>query len=129
MMGHYTGPARSGGQLTGWLFAALPLALFTLFLLTIPGAAEVRVFELPFGVSEELGTRLSFRLDGLSILFGLLITGIGTLIYGYAGHYLAGRRDMGRFWSYLTLFMIAMLGITTAENLMALFIFWELTSI
>ncbi|HUP48791.1 MAG TPA: hydrogen gas-evolving membrane-bound hydrogenase subunit E, partial [Thermoanaerobaculia bacterium] len=47
----------------------------------------------------------------------------------YAGHYLAGRRDMGRFWSYLTLFMIAMLGITTAENLMALFIFWELTSI
>ncbi|HEU4522873.1 MAG TPA: putative monovalent cation/H+ antiporter subunit A, partial [Thermoanaerobaculia bacterium] len=76
-----------------------------------------------------LGMHLSFRLDGLSILFALLITGIGTLIYGYGAHYLAGRRDLPRFWAYLTLFMVAMLGLTLAENLIALFIFWELTSL
>ena len=123
------GSAHGKARFSGWLFAFLPFALFVFFLSMIPGAGAPRIYELPFGSSEELGTRLTFRLDGLSILFGLLITGIGTLIFGYAGHYLADRSDLARFWSYLTLFMLAMLGITTAENLIALFIFWELTSI
>jgi multicomponent Na+:H+ antiporter subunit A len=85
--------------------------------------------ELPFGASAELGIRLSFRFDGLSILFALLITGIGTLVYVYGTTYLADRRDLPRFWAYLTLFMVSMLGLTLSENLIALFVFWELTSI
>ncbi|HUP44067.1 MAG TPA: hydrogen gas-evolving membrane-bound hydrogenase subunit E [Thermoanaerobaculia bacterium] len=112
-----------------WLLPLIPFALFLAFLAAVPGASEPRVIELPLGTSEELGTRLSFRLDGLSILFALLITGIGTLIYAYGTRYLAGRTDLPRFWSYFTLFMISMLGLTLAENLITLFIFWELTSL
>jgi multicomponent Na+:H+ antiporter subunit A len=98
--------------------------------LLVPAAGDgARVVELPFGASDELGIRLSFRLDGLSILFALLITGIGTLVYVYGATYLANRKDLPRFWAYLTLFMVAMLGLTLSENLIALFVFWELTTI
>jgi multicomponent Na+:H+ antiporter subunit A len=111
------------------LVSLIPLALFAATLLFAPAGGGVRILELPFGASEELGIRLSFRLDGLSILFALLITGIGALVYVYGGTYLADRRDLPRFWAYLTLFMVSMLGLTLSENLIALFVFWELTSI
>ena len=108
----------------------IPLGLFVATLLFVPGARHgARIVTLPFAASQELGFRLSFRFDGLSILFALLITGIGTLVYIYGGTYLADRRDLPRFWSYLTVFMLAMLGLTLSENLIALFVFWELTSI
>lgn len=76
-----------------------------------------------------LGISLSFYIDGLSRLFILLITGIGSLIFLFSGHYLAGHRHQRRFFLYLHLFMLAMLGIVTADNLITLFVFWELTSI
>jgi multicomponent Na+:H+ antiporter subunit A len=108
----------------------VPLVLFVAMVLLVPSASDgARVVELPFGASDELGIRLSFRLDGLSMLFALLITGIGTLVYVYGATYLADRKDLPRFWAYLTLFMISMLGLTLSENLILLFVFWELTSI
>jgi multicomponent Na+:H+ antiporter subunit A len=108
----------------------VPLGLFLATLLLVPSAGDgARVVELPFGASAELGIRLSFRFDGLSILFALLITGIGTLVYIYGATYLADRKDLPRFWAYLTLFMVSMLGLTLSENLIVLFVFWELTSI
>jgi multicomponent Na+:H+ antiporter subunit A len=113
----------------GWAMALLPLALLAAFLFAAPQGATPRILELPFGRSDELGVRLTLRLDGLSILFGILITGIGALIFGYAGHYMGGRPGTGRFYLYLTLFMLSMLGVVTAENVIVLFVFWELTSI
>jgi multicomponent Na+:H+ antiporter subunit A len=108
----------------------VPLGLLVAALRFVPAAAHgARVVELPFGASAELGIRLSFRFDGLSVLFALLITGIGTLVYVYGATYLAHRRDLPRFWTYLTLFMVSMLGLTLSENLIVLFVFWELTSI
>ncbi len=76
-----------------------------------------------------LGISLDFKIDGLSMLFGLMITGIGTLIYLYAAEYLKRDENIHRFYCYLTLFMGAMLGVVLSDNLMTLFIFWELTSI
>lgn len=76
-----------------------------------------------------LGVSLDFKLDGLSLLFTLMITGIGTLIYFYAAEYLKRDEGIHRFYSYLTLFMGAMLGVVLADNLITLFVFWELTSI
>jgi multicomponent Na+:H+ antiporter subunit A len=74
------------------------------------------------------GVHLSFYLDGLSLLFALLITGMGALILIYAGDYLKGHPQLGRFYLYLLLFMSAMLGLVLSDNLIALFVFWELTS-
>ena len=78
---------------------------------------------------ERLGLNISFRLDGLSFLFALLILGIGILVILYARYYLAKNDPMGRFFFYLLLFMAAMLGVVLSENLLLLMFFWELTSL
>lgn len=76
-----------------------------------------------------LGLAIGWRLDGLALLFGLLITGIGALIVLYAHFYLAGTDPAGKFYTLLMLFMAAMLGIVLSDNIMLLVVFWELTSI
>ncbi len=76
-----------------------------------------------------LGASADFRLDAFSALFAVLATGIGALIVLYAGGYLKGHPDLGRFMSYLFGFMAAMLGLVVADNLILLFVFWELTGI
>ena len=77
----------------------------------------------------EIGLNLSFRLDGLALIFGLLISGIGTLIFIYAWYYLNRKNSLGKLYSLLMLFMSAMLGIVLSNNLLILLFFWELTSI
>lgn len=77
----------------------------------------------------QLGINLSFRLDALGLLFGLLISGIGTLIYIYAYYYLSPKNSLSKLYQLLMLFMAAMLGISLSNNLIILLVFWELTSI
>ena len=76
-----------------------------------------------------MGLDLSFRLDGLSLLFLLLIIGIGLLVILYARYYLSSQDSMGKFYAYLMLFMSSMVGIVISNNLIQLWMFWELTSI
>ena len=78
---------------------------------------------------ERLGLSISFRLDGLSFLFALLILGIGILVILYARYYLSKNDPMGRFFFFLLLFMAAMLGVVLSENLLLMMFFWELTSL
>jgi multicomponent Na+:H+ antiporter subunit A len=120
---------RVARSATGWLLALLPLSLTIFFLSS--GAAVLERGRLVSGVawSPELGVSMSFALDGLSLLFALLICGIGALVLVYAGGYLAGHPQLGRFYAFLLLFMGAMLGLVLADNLLVLFVFWELTSI
>lgn len=77
----------------------------------------------------QVGIDFSFRLDALGLLFSLLITGIGTLIYIYAYYYLSPKNSLSKLYVLLMLFMAAMLGISLSNNLILLLIFWELTSI
>jgi len=77
----------------------------------------------------QLGIDFSFRLDALGLLFALLISGIGTLIYIYAYFYLGPKNSLNKLYLLLMLFMAAMLGISLSNNLILLLIFWELTSI
>ncbi|QIK38307.1 monovalent cation/H+ antiporter subunit A [Caldichromatium japonicum] len=76
-----------------------------------------------------LGVDLDLRLDGLGLLFALLILAIGLLVILYARYYLPERDDLGRFYAYLLFFMGAMLGIVLSENLILMLVFWELTSL
>lgn len=77
----------------------------------------------------QIGIDFSFRLDALSLIFSLLITGIGTLIYIYAYYYLNPKNSLSKLYALLMLFMAAMLGISLSNNLIILLVFWELTSI
>ena len=94
-------PAVSGGEVLVWEMAWLP----------------------------QQGIDLDFVVDGLSLLFALLITGIGAFIFLFAGEYMRGYPQRGRFTLFLVSFMLAMLGLVLADNLVALFVFWELTTI
>jgi len=107
----------------GAAVAVLPAMLFTAALLVPDGS----VYQLPWLPS--LGVELAFRLDGLSRLFALLITGIGAGVFLYAASYLRDDARRPRFLAILTLFMAAMLGAVLADDLLLLFVFWELTSL
>jgi multicomponent Na+:H+ antiporter subunit A len=70
---------------------------------------------------------LSFYADGLSVLFAVLITSIGALIVIYSSRYFDGHPAAGRFHATLFAFMGSMLGVVLANNMLVLFVFWELT--
>ncbi len=110
-------PVIIAGSLFIWLVQALP---------TIGNGETLRYV---WSWVPSLGVNISFVIDGLSLMFGLLITGIGTLVMLYSAKYLAGHKQQARFSLLLTSFMLAMLGVVMADNLLALFVFWELTTI
>lgn len=142
---------RVTGRYSGWVLALGPAALFVYFASFLPeiSAGETVVLSGfagdPAGGSAVLahtqsvlgsmlsmpglGIQLSFLVDGLSLLFALLIAGIGFFIVSYAGRYLEKSRDLGRFYVVILAFMGSMLGLVLADNLIAMFIFWELTSV
>jgi len=107
----------------------LPLSVFTFLLSEIPGITAGNKILESYTWAEALDVNLSFALDGLSLLFAILITGIGVLIVIYGSSYLSEDKDLPKFYSYLFLFMGAMLGVVVSDNIFALFVFWELTSL
>jgi len=114
---------------SGWLLAILPFGLLLYFASFAPATAAGEVFVFSYDWAPSLGIRLSFLIDGLSIFFALLISGIGALILVYTSGYLHGHAQLGRFYAYILIFMASMLGLVLADNLIALYVFWELTSI
>jgi multicomponent Na+:H+ antiporter subunit A len=74
------------------------------------------------------GVELAFRFDGLSVLFGLMIAGVGALVAVYAAAYMRDAPMTGRFHLTIALFALAMLGLVTADDVITLFVFWEITS-
>lgn len=120
---------RAARGRAGWVIALLPAALCAYFVWQAPAVLAGRPVVLDWPWAPSLGLALSFRLDALGLLFALLISGIGALVAVYAGRYLQGRPDVGRFYLYLLLFMASMLGVVLADNLLGLFVFWELTSV
>ncbi|MBI1209230.1 MAG: DUF4040 domain-containing protein [Azospirillum sp.] len=111
------------------LAAALPAALTGLFVSLVPEVAGGGVLRWSVDWVPSLGVRLSFLVDGLGLVFALLISGIGVVVFVYARAYLDGHPQLVRFFVVLTLFMLAMLGTVLADNLIALFVFWELTTL
>jgi multicomponent Na+:H+ antiporter subunit A len=110
------------------ILSAVQVAAFAYFAIRIP---EITTAEAKFLFIEwipELGLNIEFVLDGLSMVFALLVTGIGALIFLYAKAYMKSYSGTDKFFMYLMLFSAAMLGMVLSANLIMLFIFWELTS-
>lgn len=76
-----------------------------------------------------LGVTLNFRLDGLALMFSLLISVIGFLVVLYTASYFRTHPDRGRLQLLLLAFMLSMLGLVSADNVILLFVFWELTTV
>lgn len=117
------------GQRAGWVLALLPLGLALYFASLLPTVVGGQTVRDSLAWVPSLGVNFSFYLDGLSLLFALLITGIGIFIVIYSGGYLKGHPDLGRFYLVILLFMASMLGLVLADNIVTLFVMWELTSL
>ena len=120
---------RLFGRHSGWALGALPLGLFMYFGSFLPEIQQNGPLVIDYPWVPGLEIRLSFLVDGLSLLFAMLISGIGFFIISYAGRYLESHRDLARFYVLILAFMASMLGLVLSNNLIALFVFWELTSI
>ncbi len=117
------------GNKTAFVLAAIPLTVFIFFLFQYLTNSIVFPIKEVFEWNPYFHLSLSFYLDGLSLLFCLMISGIGTLIYIYAGFYMKNAAYYSRFFMILTLFMGAMLGLVLSDNWLSILIFWEMTSI
>ncbi len=114
----------------GWVLSLLPFGSFLYLASWLPHVATGNVVQQSTTwVSMALfEVNLAFYLDGLSLMFGLIITGIGTFIVLYGSGYLGGDTYLPRFYCAILLFMGSMLGVVLADNLVSIFVFWELTS-
>lgn len=106
-----------------------PVALVALAAAQAPAVWDGATLVERYPWAPGIGLWLSFRLDGLSLLFVLLVSGLGAVVAAYSAGYLKDNPRLGEFWGLLLFFMAAMLGLVLAGNLLVLFGFWELTSI
>ncbi|PNZ30741.1 monovalent cation/H+ antiporter subunit A [Staphylococcus petrasii] len=112
----------------GWFVLPIPVVLFIYFLSLISTTQSGNTVINTLNWMPHIGMNFDLYLDGLSILFSLLITGIGSLVVLYSIGYLSKSEQLGNFYCYLLLFMGAMLGVVLSDNLIILYLFWELTS-
>ncbi|MFT3888162.1 MAG: Na+/H+ antiporter subunit A [Arachnia sp.] len=99
-----------------WLTAQAPLIV----------AGGTYVFEASW--IPHLGVDLTLRMGLVQWVLGMIVTWIGTLVLLYSRWYFQGM-TVGRSAAILTAFAGAMLGLVTADNLVILFVFWELTTV
>lgn len=115
---------------TGWFVLPLPVLLFAYFTQFIRTVSHGNTYEQSFKWIPSLGIDVRLYVDGLSLLFSLLITGIGSLVILYSIYYLSKTKEaLNSFYVYLLLFMGAMLGVVLSDNVIVLYTFWELTSL
>ncbi len=117
------------GHNAAWVLALFPAAIVLHFTRFWPEVAKGEVVTGGYAWIPSFNVSFSWLIDGLSLTFVLLIAGIGMLIVLYSGGYLKGHPQQGRFFSFILMFMGAMLGVVVSDSFLMLFVFWELTSI
>lgn len=117
------------GHRAAWPLALFPAAIFVHFAGFLTEVSDGETVTGGYSWVPAYNVSFSWLIDGLSLTFLLLISGIGTLIVLYSGGYLKGHPHQGRFFSFILMFMGAMLGLVASDSFLMLFVFWELTSI
>ncbi|QSW99711.1 hydrogen gas-evolving membrane-bound hydrogenase subunit E [Haloterrigena alkaliphila] len=112
------------GERTGYAGVAVALASFLLLATQYGTEGAVALEWIP-----SLDVALQFYVDGWGLLFAMLACGIGTLIFLYSPAYMHGESHLPRFYAALLAFMGSIIGVALAADLIAIFLFWELTSL
>ena len=104
----------------------LALALFVEGLMTSPeGATTYKTALYTWMAAGDFSVSIAYRIDQLSLIMTLVVTGVGGLIHVYATGYMAHDRSFWKFFAYLNLFIFMMLNLVLADNLLVLFLGWE----
>nr|WP_234410511.1 Na+/H+ antiporter subunit A [Caldalkalibacillus mannanilyticus] len=115
---------------TGWFVLILPVILFSYLIQQISRVASGDPIKASIPWIPSFDIHYTVYLDGLGLLFSLLITGIGALVVLYSIYYLSKEKEaLNSFYVYLLMFMGAMLGVVLSDNLIVLYVFWEFTSL
>ncbi|WNY29266.1 Na(+)/H(+) antiporter subunit A [Methanimicrococcus stummii] len=113
----------------GWFAAAIAAVCFLLIASMVPSVMNGTNLAGAVSWIPSLSVNLAFYADGLAVLLGLIVSFIGILILSYSNKYLSKDEDLVRYYQYLLIFMGSMFGVAFSDNLIQLFVFWELTSI
>lgn len=115
---------------TGWFVLFIPLLIFIYFFTFIPEISSGNTFTSILSWIPSYNIDFAIYIDGLSLVFALIIAGIGTLVVLYSIYYMSKEREaLHNFYVYLLMFMGAMLGLVFSDNIFVLYVFWEMTSV
>ncbi|WP_082492175.1 Na+/H+ antiporter subunit A [Leifsonia sp. Root4] len=113
-----------------WVIALAPAALFAMTLAQAPGILAGTPVTESVPWIPQLGISLSFRIDALSLLLALIVTGVGALVLAYCARYFSDDEPgLGRFAALLLAFAGVMYGLVTSDDVIVMFVFWEATSV
>ena len=113
----------------GWFVLPVPAVIAAYLFSLIPTVSSDGPIYQTLNLMPRIGMNFDVYIDGLGLLFAILISGIGTLVVLYSIGYLSKSEKLGNFYVYLLIFMTAMLGVVLNDNVLMLYFFWELTSI
>lgn len=114
---------------TGWFAAAALFALGIGSLVWLPGivAGDTFAESLPWIPTVDVG--LSLRLDGIGMVFLLLVLFIGALVMAYSTRYFTPKKKTSDYYVWMLLFVFSMCGMVLADDMIVLFVFWEFTTL
>ncbi|WP_203336535.1 DUF4040 family protein [Nocardioides limicola] len=116
------------GRRTGWPVAALFLALAAAMVPAARTVLDGDVVTQSVAWLPALDVNLTLRLDGLGLIFVMIALVIGAAVFAYSAAYLPEGRELG-FYLWMTAFAFGMVGLVLADDLVLLFLCWELTSL
>ncbi len=108
----------------GTLAVAIPFAIVVYLFVSYGGTAETLSY-FTWMEAGDLSIDFAYRIDELSLIMSLIVTGVGGVIHLYSAGYMHGDPGYWRFFAYLNLFIFAMLNLVLADNLPVLFLGWE----
>jgi len=120
---------RKQKSLIGWLATLsvfIPFLIVLQIFMGMDSDSDATVVSLFTWI--EAGTfssEIAYRVDQLSIIMGLVVTGVGALIHLYSMGYMKDDEGYWKFFTYLNLFIFAMVNLVLANNMILLFLGWE----
>lgn len=124
--------SRMRGETAGWIATGavgisflVTLGIFTNMLGWPPEQRAIHYHWLDWINVGRVNVGISYLIDQLSIIFMLVITGVGALIHLYSISYMKGDRGYWRFFVYMNLFIVMMLQLVMADNFLLTFVGWE----
>lgn len=118
---------RKNESLLGWLataMVAIPFAIIATAFVQFDGT-PLQLTLFSWMQAGDLDISFSYELDQLSLLMGMVVTGVGSLIHIYSISYMHGDEGFYKYFSYLNLFIFAMLNLILADNFAVMFLGWE----